>query len=344
MSLYLMKKRMEQSGMTARDEMISDTILTEEIENEHDPSYCDTFFLWINGKEPKDSTKIHPRLYNRKWSSANGHMMNMKTLISEPIQCGNTFHNTKDNTWWVCTETDCIDNINYISKLTECNYCLKWQNNNGDILKYMCIDQNSTQYNSGIKESKTNTLTSAQHMITLPLVKDTISLPYDKKFFLTYDYKNSPFVYKLTQNDMTSFKGLCKITLSQTEKSRNDNTELGICDYIPPPPLSPNNVSQISLIPKIIYKGKPSLKLGGNFKSISGMFTDCSGSVIDTIGIWTIECDFKDNLIVIINDNQIRIKVSDSYENLAGKKFDLIFSDKTKVAFDKISFTIENYT
>ena len=339
-----MKKRMEQSGMTARDEMISDAILTEKIENKRDPSYCDTFFLWINGRKPKDSTKIHPRLYNRKWSSANGHTMKMKTLITEPVKLGDTFHNTKDNTWWICTETDCIDNINYISKLTECNYCLRWQDNNLDIIEYMCFDQNSTQYNSGVTENKNYTITSSQHMITLPLSIDTVCLPYDKKFFLTYDYKNNPFVYKLTQNDMTSFKGLCKITVTQTEKSDKDNIKLGICDYTASS-LEDNDLTHISgITPKIIYKGKPVIKLGGNFKTISGIFTDCNGSILNTIGMWTIKCNFMDSLIVIINDNQIRIKVSDLYNDLIGKSFDLIFSDKTKNTFDKMTITVENYT
>ena len=338
-----MKKRMEQSGITARDEMVYDAVFTEKLENEQDPSYCDTFFLWVNGKTPKDGAQIHPRLYDRKWSSANGHTMKMKTLISEPVQCGDTFHNAKENTWWICTESDCVDDINYISKLTECNCCLKWQNKDLDILEYMCFNQNSTQYNSGIKENKTVILTSAQHMLTLPFARDVTSLTYDKRFFLTYNYENAPFVYKLTQNDMTGFKGLCKITVTQTEKSNNDNTELGICDYISPAPPT-NNTNQSDSIPKIIYKGKPSIKSGGNFKNVKGIFIDSDGNHIDDTGVWTIDCDFKDKLTASANENQIKIKVSDIYDELIGQSFKLIFSDKMKNASDEITFIIENYT
>lgn len=321
-----MKLRTKQSGSSLRQEKIVDSCRMEVLENEIDPSFCNTFFFWINGKEPKDDVQIHPRLYDRKWSSANGHTMKMKTLISEPVKCGDTFHNTKEDTWWICTESDCINDIHYISKLTECNYCLKFQNKDLNILQYMCLNQNSTQYNSGIKESKTMVLTSAQHMLTLPLVKDIMELPYDKRFFLTYNYENSPYVYKLTQNDMTSNKGLCKVTVTQTEKNETDNTELGICDYIKP------NIgeSPISLQSKITYKGNATIKIGSNSKSFTGSFINSSGNEIKSIGNWEIKCAFVDKLTTIINGNTIGIKVKDEYIELLGQSFELCFTNQDK--------------
>ena len=319
--------RAQLSGRTPREVMVNDSVRLEALTNEGDPSYCDTFYRWINGVFYRDGEKIHPRLYDRKKSSAAGHTVKMKTLITEPIKCGDTFHNTKENTWWICTATDCVDDINYISTLTECNYTLKFQMNDSRIFEYKCFDQNSTQYNSGVTEGKQDILLSSQHMLTLPHDDIILALHHDKRFFLSHKPMLAPDVYRLTQNDTTSNTGLCKVTLTQTElDSDKDNLELGICNYISPnapkPPVKTDIFAKIEASASIIRVNTDGRKFYAKFHSKDGE------DLPDVVPYWTIEADFIDDLVYITQDDYISIATYN--EDLIDRTFTLKLTDEDK--------------
>lgn len=307
-------KRVQLAGGSMRQSKINDAIHIETLTNHEDPSYCDSFYRWINGICPRDDIQIHPRLYDRKKSSAAGHTMKMKTLISEPIKCGETFHNTKDNTWWICTATDCIDDIDYISTLTECNYTLKFQLGSSDIYEYKCQDLNSTQYNSGVTEGKQMILLSSQHMLTLPDDDIVLSLPQDKRFFLARKPELARHVYKLTQNDTTSDIGICSVTVIQTELDNSkDNIELGICDYISPDePTTPLPPNKSDILTKI--EGNKDLKLGYKRTYTAQFFDKNDENTPVTMPAdfsWNVICDFTDALTQEIDGSSISFLIDD---------------------------------
>ena len=330
--------RAKLSGMTMRDTIVNDAVRLEALENERDPSYCKTFYRWINGICARDGVQIHPRLYDRKHSSAVGHTVKMKTLLSEPVTYGDTFHNTAEDTWWMCTAVDRVDDINYISTLTECNYTLKFQMGDAPIYEYKCQDLNSTQYNSGVTDSKQTTLLSSQHMLTLPQDDIILSLQHDKRFFLTANPVLSPDVYELTQNDTTSHKGLCKVTVTQKELNTNkDNVELGICDYISPD--DPKPPIKTDILSKIEYTSTD-IKVGTSGRKFYAKFvTKDSEEVADLTPLWTIEADFRDSLVCNTSDNYITIATHD--ENLIDSQFTLKLTDTTQQAnTDEITVNI----
>ena len=108
-------------------------------------------------------------------------------------------------------------------------------------------------------------------------------------------------------------------------------------EYIP---LPDGNQSTV-LCSSITYSGKAVCKIGGSFKTFKSYFTDSDGNQIDDIGVWSLDCNFADKITQDISGNQIRLKVSDIYDDLAGSSFDLVFSNIDKKVSIKVTINIE---
>ena len=93
-------------------------------------------------------------------SEVSGYQKEFTSLITAPVQHGDTFYNEDEGLYWICTEVMCKSGLYYDGKLTRCNNILKWQDENKHIFEYPVFDINSTQYNSGEFGDKTMTLGS----------------------------------------------------------------------------------------------------------------------------------------------------------------------------------------
>lgn len=220
------------NGKNSREDKINDARHILKLEFKNDPSYNDNMYRWVPGETPHKSDKIDIRMFNRKYSSANGYTVQFEIQINDKPDVGDYYFDEEDNQYWICTEIYNVNDIHFSGKLTLCNWVLKWQDAFGRILEYPCNDINSTQYNSGESSDKTMTLGTAQHMATVQATKDTIAIRSPQRFFISRDY-TIPFC--VTQNDTIANNygnGLCKITLTQDTLNENDRPDLGICDYI----------------------------------------------------------------------------------------------------------------
>lgn len=292
-------------GENSRQAKINDAKHILNLEFTNDPSYCDTMYLWIPGENPHKDKHVDIRLFGRKYSSANGNTVQFEMQIGEAANIGNYYYNDETGQCWICTELFYVNEIHYAGKLTLCNWTLKWQTEDGRILEYPCQDINSTQYNSGESGDKTMTLGSAQHMATVQATPDTIALATPQRFFVSRDYK---IPFRVTQNDTVSNyygNGLCRITLYQDELRKEDNSELGICDY--KEGLSPTVPPGTFLI-----DGRRYLKVGYD-SDYTVKFSEMPEEKIQ----WEVVSDF--DVIQVINDNSINLKVID--EALVGKSF-----------------------
>lgn len=310
-----MKQRMACSGTTARQEKIIDgrRLMSEEFMK--DPSYQE-FVIWEFGVLPEDFVEQPIKLYNRKYSSANGFTTQYETLWDKAIPIGTVLYDKKRNEYQLCTESFDKDEILNNGKLTRCNGWLKWQDKEGKVYEYPIFDINSTQYNSGVESSKIMVLGSTQHMLSITADENTISLRHDMRFFLDRN-KVEPTVFKLTQNDTTAMnydKGILHLTVTEDQYNPDtDNIEEWLCDYV-----KPSVKSDI----EIEYMGNPNVRIGGSYK----IFTAVSLNPVT----WDIiaKNDIKNQLTIatVPAENKCKIKCN-LEESLIGKSFTLQCTD-----------------
>ena len=338
-SLDRFNKKMSLSGGSLREESIFNTreLLKETFAD--DPSYTLGIYFWRLGlKEYRNESPISIRLYGRTFSAANGVTVKFQTLYNTPVTVGDVIYDTKEDAYLICTEAFNVDDINYKGKFTLCNWILKWQNKDGNILEYPCYDMNSTQYNSGEQSNSHFTVGSSQHMLTLPSDENTIALSSPQRFYLDKNM-NNPTSFIVTQNDTTSHnygkKGLVKLTVYEyPNNSETDRPDLGICDYVDMRAGSKDAGTTVKetccrASKAVIEYSTTVIKSGGDSQIFIGKFYDDMGNeVADIVPHWTIVCDFSDKLIVKEIDNGLSIGIDD--DAYIDEEFKIICSDSNE--------------
>ena len=232
-------------------------------------------------------------------SEVSGYQKEFTSLITAPVQHGDTFYNEDEGLYWICTEVMCKSGLYYDGKLTRCNNILKWQDENKHIFEYPVFDINSTQYNSGEFGDKTMTLGSSQHLLTVVADENTIALNHGHRFFWDRNTVD-PTVFKLTQNDTTAVnydRGIVKLTVTEDQYNpKTDSIENWLCDYF--------KVSTVT----ITYSGNPTIRVGGT-KTLN---VDTTETVT-----WSVESDV--GATIIPDGNSVKVKCPN----------DMLFVDKT---------------
>lgn len=335
-------KRMNLSGGNLRNEYIFNTrqLLNETFAD--DPSFTLNIYFWRLGlKEYKNEKAIGIRLYDRKFSAANGVTIKFQTLYDTPVIVGDIVYDSDKDEYLICTESFDIDGMNYEGKFTLCNWMLRWQKSDGSIVEYPCYDMNSTQYNSGEQYNRNFTIESSQHMLTLPCDENTVELCTPQRFYLDKATKN-PNTYIVTQNDTTSYnygkKGLVKVTVyAHPSNPETDRPDLGICDYndmsnqnvVEPTPISNLNENSNRILKAVIEYDTTVIKSGGDSQIFVGKFYDEKGNEVQgVIPHWTVTCDFSDKLIVKEFDNGLGIGIDD--DSYIDEEFKLTLSNENK--------------
>lgn len=231
-------------------------------------------------------------------SEVSGYQKEFTSLITAPVQHGDTFYNEDEGLYWICTEVMCKSGLYYDGKLTRCNNILKWQDENKHIFEYPVFDINSTQYNSGEFGDKTMTLGSSQHLLTIVADENTIALNQGHRFFWDRNTVD-PTVFKLTQNDTTAVnydRGIVKLTVTEDQYNpKTDSIENWLCDYF-----------QISNI-TITYSGNPTIRMGGT-KTLK---VDTTETVA-----WSVESDI--GATIMPDGNSVKVKCTNNI-NYVGK-------------------------
>ena len=221
-------------------------------------------------------------------SEVSGYQKEFTSLITAPVQHGDTFYNEDEGLYWICTEVMCKSGLYYDGKLTRCNNILKWQDENKHIFEYPVFDINSTQYNSGEFGDKTMTLGSSQHLLTIVADENTIALNHGHRFFWDRNTVD-PTVFKLTQNDTTAVnydRGIVKLTVTEDQYNpKTDSIENWLCDYF--------KVSTVT----ITYSGNPTIRVGGT-KTLN---VDTTETVT-----WSVESDV--GATITPNGNSVKVK------------------------------------
>lgn len=345
MSFQLMKERINSRGNTPREEMIRDgqNLLKEELE--HDSSYSSTMYFCKYEKDVCNDDRLgNLRIYERKYSSLNGNYQEFLTTYDNPVKIGDYFHDTKDNTYWLVSESFNENDIQYRGKMIQCNYQLRWQLSNGDIVSRWANIVSASKYDVGENGNSTIFLTSNNYTILIGFCEEGFELE-EKRVFI--DRKSVPTkVFKITRYDDPLYDAgdtvgsLMSFVTDKTElDASRDNQELRICDYnstpstpTPPPLISDEIVVSIS--------GSDTLRVGRK-KSWKVDFTDKDGNAVNyTTFSWNVKADF--NVAQTITDNTIQLFIDDDSQADESFLLQILSVDET-VLFEKEISIIEGF-
>lgn len=170
---------------------------------------------------------------------------------------------------WLMVSCDWDKEVYTYGKMQQCNYVLKWQNANADVIERWSVVLSASKYNNGEKYNNVIVVGSNQLMVYLPIDEETLKLKSDKRLMVDFNIE-SPKCYDITRVDTVTMgydgtaeprydgKGCILLVLTETEINPDvDRIDLMLCDYI-----NPNDIPHPSPI-NITYSGAPSIRIGG---------------------------------------------------------------------------------
>ena len=183
---------------------------------------------------------------------------------------------------WLVTEINYNHEVKLSGKMQLCNYPLKWQDEDGNIIVEDCVCSRYKTAATGEDINKVVTVDETRRNIFIQFNEHTAKLRQGKRFFIDLENMRDLKVYKLTDLNRTSYiyngYGCFEMVCVEEEKvNERDRPDLMIADYVePPPPLSPPIGSC-----EIRYNGSPTIKAGGSAKAFVAVFYDGDGNELD---------------------------------------------------------------
>jgi len=210
--------------------------------------------------------------------------------------------------------------------MIQCNYLLRWQLSNGEIIERYANIVSASKYDVGETGNSTLVLSSNNYTILIGYCEEGFELE-SKRVFIDMKPVDPIKVFKITRSDDVLYNSgnmgsLLSFIADKTEFNPNkDNQELRICDYIdpssplPPTPQPPDETTDL----RCLISGNTNLK-NGYQRSYTVTFIDKDGNSVDWQNVnyqWNVKSDF--DVQQSISDNQITVSIND--ENLIGGSF-----------------------
>lgn len=225
--------------------------------------------------------------------------------------------------------------------LKECQYKLRWQKDNGEIIDRWVNLTSASKYDVGETGNNIIMLTSNNYTIVIPYDEDSITLD-GKRVFIDMS-PNPKKVFKITRNDDVLFihgkhGGTLSLIADKTElNTAVDRPDLRLCDYITTntTPLLPLDETTVL---KANINGNQNLKVGFS-RTYTVTFANLDGNNIDWNNVnftWEVISNF--DVKQEINNNKIQLSVND--DSLIGESFLLqikLQDDNSIVAKSEIS-------
>lgn len=169
---------------------------------------------------------------------------------------------------WLMVSCDWDKEVYTYGKMQQCNYVLKWQNADADVIERWSVISSASKYNNGQLYNNIIVVNSNQLMVYLPIDSETLKLKSNKRLMVDFNTE-APKCYDVTRVDTVTMgydgiaeprydgKGCILLILTETEINPDtDRIDLMLCDYITPN-VNPSTHLEIS------YSGKPEIRIGG---------------------------------------------------------------------------------
>lgn len=227
-----------------------------------------------------------------------------------------------DNAFWLITGYPSSNKSYEKATLDICQYKLKWQNANGDIIERWGNFTSASKYDDGLQDGKTIVLSSDNLNILLPNDEESLGLAYKRVFVDTKALPEKVYIISRTDDVLYNFGehgGILSFIADKTEYDPSkDNQELGICDYINVDTPPENNDETTVLTAKI--EGNTNLKVGFK-RTYTATIRDKDNNIVE----WSE--NYRWNVVSLIDVNiesfgdKAKILVED--DNLVDEKFKL---------------------
>lgn len=237
---------------------------------------------------------------------------------------------------WVVQSCSTDDEIYKRGALWQCNWLMKWQNDDGDIVERWCFASSASKYNEGVEQDKVFTLGSDQCKVYMPVDEEVLAVTKKEEMCFIidnatvgqpriYEAHNPSNVYStfdVLREDDGKLHGVTDWILKETTYTLTDEEKaLGVCGYKPKPDDGGDDDTEQSDI-----VGVDALPLS-KFKTYS--YPEDKWS---EIFLWRINCAF--DVISESDGNVIKIKVDDknaigSYLKLQAVEYDTPVAEKT---------------
>lgn len=138
---------------------------------------------------------------------------------------------------WLITERDANMEVYTKAKMLQCNYLLKWVDDDNVIHKQWCIVEDGTKYLTGEYEDKLFVATRGDSRIAVTIArnKDTAKLNRNNRFIIDDPLSPHQLAYQLTKPLKLGMSfgedGVFKFVLQEVNTTDNDNLEEQIADY-----------------------------------------------------------------------------------------------------------------
>lgn len=221
-----------------------------------------------------------------------------------------------DNNYWLIVGYP--GNNKVYEKVTAvlCQYLLRWQNDNGDIVERWIYHTSASKYSMGEKEGKTQTLLSDDFAILIPNDEESLNID-GKRVFIDTNKANPKKVFKITRNNDALYHyggngGVLYLIADRDEfNSSKDNQKLMVCDYISPDEFTPPPLlNSGDILSKI--EGQKDLRIGHR-RTYSARFFDKNKNPVDMPDnfSWNVVCNFNDFLGQEIDGSSISLFIDD---------------------------------
>ena len=154
----------------------------------------------------------------------------------------------EDCVWIIDTNVASVDDAYVSTRMSRCNYLLRWQNDEGKIVSRWGYSEDQTKYSTGETGTEQIRVGDNQYGLLIPIDDETKLLKRGMRFCMDFEDSPAPDVYTLSNrkvklNDETSFGrgGTIDLTLTldvfNAQKDKKVTLESGeqvwICNYIP---------------------------------------------------------------------------------------------------------------
>lgn len=169
---------------------------------------------------------------------------------------------------WLMVSCDWDKEVYTYGKMQQCNYVLKWQNTDAEIIERWSVISSASKYNNGQLYNNIIVVNSNQLMVYLPIDSETLKLKSNKRLMVDFNTE-APKCYDVTRVDTVTMgydgiaeprydgKGCILLILTETEINPDtDRIDLMLCDYVT------SNVNPSTSL-EISYSGKPEIRIGG---------------------------------------------------------------------------------
>ena len=171
---------------------------------------------------------------------------------------------------WLMVSCDWDKEVYTYGKMQQCNYVLKWQNENATTIERWSVVLSASKYNNGEIRNNIIVVGSNQLMVYLPIDSETLKLRSDKRLMVDFN-TDTPKCYDVTRVDTVTMgydgvaepaydgKGCVLLVLTETEYNPDvDRADLMLCNYV-----NPNDVPTPTTPILITYAGNPEIRIGG---------------------------------------------------------------------------------